>query len=106
MKEVNHPRIGLCQVLIEAEIPTKNQTKYYALIRAKADAYRDEKKLRTEFVTGNMTHHYILWGNTPEFNKMGITQCLTNRLRACTGTSSIRRFFEIIQTADHIEFKQ
>ena len=101
MKIVHHPKIGFCQVLIEAEISTKTQTKYYTLIRSKNSAYQYSAPAKR-----NTTHHYILWGNTPEFSKMGITQCLTDSLRACTGSSPMRKFFEIIQTADQIEFKQ
>ena len=115
-KEV-HPRIGECNVLIEAEMNFKSGTKHFALISSlNAPKYAKTRWGRFENTKPECfehkkiwgkkptVHHYILWGNSPEFTEMGITQCLTDSLRANKGSVPMNKFFEIIRSSENMKF--
>lgn len=106
MKQANHPRIGVCEILVEAEIDTKTGKKNFTLIRAKRNHQPTKRNGSGSYQNSTSDHHYILWGNTPDFDLMGVTQCMTKSLRASKGIGPIRRFFEIIKTAEYVKFKK
>jgi hypothetical protein len=114
-----HPRIGQCNIIIEAEMNFKSGKKFFALI----SSYNAPKYAKTSWgrfenvkpecyehkkVWGKKStlHHYILWGNSADFSQMGITQCLTDGLRANKGSVPINKFFEIIHSSENMTFKK
>jgi hypothetical protein len=107
-----HPKIGQCNVIIEAEMNFKSGTKHFALIssyqKPKYDKYGKFETFEFKRVWGKkpVLHHYVLWGNSSDFNQMGITQCLTDKLNACKGGVPLKRFFEIIRSSENMTFKK
>jgi len=108
-----HPRIGECNVIIEAEMNFKSGTKHFALISSyqtpKYDKYGDFERFERKpipYGKKRTLHHYVLWGNVDDFNQMGITQCLTEKLNACKGGVPMKRFFEIIRSSENMTFKK
>ena len=113
-----HPRIGECNVIIEAEMNFKSGTKHFALVSSlNAPQYNKDRWSRSHFGTKPekfdhkkvwgkkpTVHHYILWGNSPEFTEMGITQCLTDGLRANKGSVPMNKFFELIRSSENMTF--
>lgn len=112
-QKIHHPKIGQATLLIQAEMNYPSGTKHFALISSYAKPKYDEYDRKVErfeikpiFGKKLTLHHYILWGNSPDFNQMGITQCLTDKLNACKGGVPMKRFFEIIKAAEHVNFEK
>lgn len=115
-----HPRIGQCNVIIEAEMNFKSGKKFFALISSyNAPKYNKDKwhwnyggnrpecfEHKKIWGKKSTLHHYILWGNSADFSQMGITQCLTEGLRANKGSVPINKFFEIIRSSENMTFKK
>jgi hypothetical protein len=106
-----HPKIGNCKVLIEAEIGNK----YFTLVQSYMTPRYDRmhgtqligfKHSHSRTGTKLKSQYYVLWGNTPDFATMGITQLLTDKLNAVTGKTVVKRFFEIINASETISFKK
>lgn len=105
-----HPKIGNCKVLIEAEVGNK----YFTLVQSYTKPRYD--RMDTRLIEFKYSHsrtgtklksqYYVLWGNTPDFATMGITQLLTDKLNAVTGKTVVKRFFEIINASENISFKK
>lgn len=108
-KKLEHPKIGDCKVLIEAEVAGK----YFTLIQSHMAPRYDKmsrnpvgfKYSHSRTSTKLKSQYYVLWGNTPDFATMGITQLLTDKLNAVTGKTVVKRFFEIINASETISFK-
>jgi hypothetical protein len=107
--KVTHPKIGSCKVLIEAEVANK----YFTLIESynvpKYDSYHQTKPYDFGFPFSSKSRklkrqYYVLWGNTPDFATMGITQLLTDKLNTVTDKTIVRRFFEIINASENMTF--
>lgn len=115
-KFINHPKIGKVEVMIEAEMNYKSGTKHFALIKTKAKPVYSKSNSRyihqvlegfeVKNVFGKKTpdQHYVLWGNTSDFECMGITQLLTPGLRPVRGSRPVNIFFEMIRNAEFMEF--
>lgn len=115
-KIINHPKIGKVEVIIENETNYESGTKFFALIKTKAKPiYKEDhvtryrpiiEKFAVKKIYGRETpdQHYVLWGNTPDFSDMGITHLLTPGLRPVRGSRPINMFFEIIRSAEFMQF--
>jgi hypothetical protein len=109
-KKAEHPKIGDCKILIEAEIAGK----YFTLIQSHMAPRYDKmsrnpvgfKYSHSRTSTKLRSHYYVLWGNTPDFATMGITQLLTDKLNPISERTIVKRFFEIINAADTLTFKK
>ena len=109
-KIVEHPRIGNCKVLVEAEVAEKHFTLVESLKSPCFDYMVSERPISWRRATtksglSSKKQYYVLWGKTTEFDKMGITQLLTDKLNAVTGKTVVKRFFEIINASETISFK-
>ena len=69
-----------------------NQDKHYDF----GFPFKYSRKLKRQY--------YVLWGNTPDFATMGITQLLTDKLNTVTDKTIVRRFFEIINASENMTF--
>lgn len=107
--KTEHPKIGSCKVLIEAEVAGK----FFTLIQSHVGPTYDRMDSRkVTFFTYSWSkprdkpksHYYVLWGNTPDFATMGITQLLTDKLNAVAPSTIVKRFFEIINASENITF--
>jgi hypothetical protein len=111
-QKIYHPRIRQATLLIQAEMYYPSGTKHFALVssymKPKYTKYGDFETFELKKVWGKkpVLHHYILWGNTNDFNTMGITQCLTEKLNACKGGVPMKRFMEIIKAAEYVNFSK
>lgn len=113
---INHPKIGNVEVMIEAEMNYKSGTKHFALIKTKAKPVYSKRwsgyghqileSFEVKNVFGKKTpdQHYVLWGNTPDFECMGITHLLTPGLRPVRGSRPVNIFFEMIRNSEFMEF--
>jgi hypothetical protein len=107
---VKHPKIGKVEVLIESEMNYESGTKFFALIRTKSKPVYSKRysgygyQILEDFKPQTVYQHYILWGNTPEFECMGITHLLTPGLRPVRGSRPVNLFFEMIRNAEFMEF--
>ena len=112
MNKINHPKIGKCNLIIEAEINYENGTKFFALIQSKAKPTYTKSwpevfdGFKTKPIWGKKpaVHHYVIWGNTPEFDKMGITHLVTDKGNVVRGGTPIKRFFEVIRSTEFMTF--
>jgi hypothetical protein len=110
-KIIEHPRIGNCKVLVEAEVADKHFVLVESLKSPHWDYMIGEKPVNWRRATtrtglSSKRQYYVLWGNTPDFATMGITQLLTDKLNAVTGKTVVKRFFEIINASETISFKK
>ena len=111
-KKIYHPKIGNSTLIIEAEINYENGTKFFALIQSLSKpAYTKSwpevfDGFKTKPIWGKKpaVHHYVLWGNSPEFDKMGITHLVTDKGNVVRGGTPIKRFFEVIRSAEFMTF--
>ncbi len=111
-----HPKIGNCKVLIESEVNFENGTKFFALIQSKARPKWAERysnygyqilegfHVPIRYGTKSLDHHYVLWGNSPDFTKMGITHLVTPSGRPVRGSKPISTFFEMIRSSEFMTF--
>ena len=108
--KITHPKIGECELLIEAEIQYPQGLKYFALVSSKRKPFYDRKEKKLVFTHTNISgkkakiQHYVLWGNSPEFELMGITQLLTPGYAPVRGGKPVRWFFDCIKAAKFVDF--
>ena len=107
--KTTHPKIGNCKVLIGAEVAGKHFTLIESYNVPKYDSYNRTKPYDFGFPFSSKSRklkrqYYVLWGNTPDFATMGITQLLTDKLNTVTDKTIVRRFFEIINASENIIF--
>lgn len=112
-KKMYHSKIKNCTLIIEAEVNQENGTKFFALVKSKTKpqwsnswppsfegyeekAYRSDRKRLDEF--------YILWGNTPDLENMGITHLQTPTGKPVRESKSHKLFFEIIKSSEFMTF--
>ena len=123
-KEIIHPRIGLCHLVIEVEIERKNRqypvTHHFALVKSKnmpmygRPKYSWEVKEMRFGIPNHMQgrgslkdHYYILWGNSSDPLNMGILEVLTDSGNQVSTIQSIHnKFFDVIKKTEHINFKK
>lgn len=106
--KIEHPKIGSCKVLIEAEVAGK----FFTLIESHMTPRYDKmsrnpvgfKYSHSRTGLKLRTHYYVLWGNTPDFATMGITQLLTDKLNTVGERTVVKRFFEIINASENMTF--
>ena len=111
-KAIYHPKIGNSTLIIEAEIYHKGGSKFFALVQSTAKPTYT-KSWPPQFVEFKSTpvrgkksklHHYILWGNSPEFEQMGITHLITDKGNAVRGGKPMKAFFEHIRSSEFMTF--
>ena len=106
--KIEHPKIGSCKVLIEAEVAGK----FFTLIESRLEPRYDKMSrnpigFKYSYSRTGLklrTHYYVLWGNTPDFATMGITQLLTDKLNTVGERTVVKRFFEIINASENMTF--
>jgi hypothetical protein len=109
-KKIYHPKIGNSTLLIESEINYESGTKFFALIQSVAKPTYVKNSWPPVFDGFNrknystQVHHYVLWGNSPEFDKMGITHLITDKGNVVRGGTPIKRFFEMIRSSEFMTF--
>ena len=111
-KKIYHPKIGNSTLIIEAEIDYKNGTKFFALIQSLSKPTYTKSwpvvfdGFKTKPIWGKKpaVHHYVLWGNSPEFENMGITHLLTDKGNPIKGGTPMKKFFEVIRSAEFMTF--
>lgn len=107
---IDHPKIGKCELLFEAEMYYPQGNKFFALLSSKRRPHMDWRTRELTFTHTNISgkknkiHHYILWGNSPDFELMGITHLVTPGYRPVRGSKPMRWFFECIRAAEFVEF--
>lgn len=111
MKTFNHKRLGPCKVLIEAESQT-SPSRFFALIetknKPKRDRYEEIKFTRmNSFIRELSSQYYLLWGNSPELNSMGITHLVTPiQGVSVTPGKAMEIFMSAVQNTDSVKFEQ
>ena len=115
-KNMEHPKIGKFELLIEAEVDHENGKKFFALIKTKARpkysekysgyGYRILEKFHVPIIWGRkvLDHHYVLWGNTPNYTEMGITHLTTPAGNPVRGGKPMKSFFELIKSSEFMTF--
>lgn len=124
MKDILHPRIGQCTIVIEAEIERERNRSsvmhYFALVKSKnMPTYSRPKRswgapeLRFEtgkrsWKTGKLKdHYYVLWGNSNDYLNMGILEVLTDSGKQVSTIQSIHnKFFDVIKKTENMTFKK
>ena len=124
-KEIVHPRIGLCHLVIEVEIERERYRgtikHHFALIKSKnmpiygRPKYGWEVKEMRFGIPNHMQgrsgslkdHYYILWGNSSDPLNMGILEVLTDSGNQVSTIQSIHnKFFDVIKKTEHMNFKK
>ena len=126
MQDILHPRIGICTIVIEAEIEReryRNTIKqYFALVKSKnMPIYtRPKRSWETSEMkfgippnkkfkwSGSLKdHYYVLWGNSNDFLNMGILEVLTDSGNQVSTVQSVHnKFFDVIKKSEHMMFKK
>lgn len=108
--QIEHPKIGKCELLLEAEMYFPQGNKYFALVSSKRKPTYDYKtkthgfEYKPIFGKKDKIQHYVLWGNSPEFELMGITQLLTPGYNPVRGSKPVKWFFDCIKSAKFVNF--
>ena len=125
-KEMLHPRLGQCELVIEAEIERERNrstvTHHFALVKSKNMPIRSRPRCTWETPvlrfglppskkfqrTGSLKdHYYVLWGNSTDLLNMGILEVLTDSGNQVSSIQSIyNKFFDVIKKSEHMNFKK
>jgi len=110
-----HKSIGPCKILIEGESST-DPKRYFALIESINKPVRQKSwETSSPIYYSRMLnlgrklnpHYYLLWGNTPNLDSMGITHLVTSvRGSQVTHGKAMEIFMEAVTKTDQIKFEQ
>lgn len=105
-----HSKIGHCVHVIDAEINYENGTKYFTLVKSYHTPKYDKNDrfvgfhLPIRYGSKLQYRHYVLWGNTPNYDDMGITLLTTPTGKPVRGGKPMKIFFEFIRSAKNMQF--
>jgi hypothetical protein len=112
-KQIYHSKIKNCTLIIEAEINYENGTKHFALIKSKTKpkwsnswppSFQGIEEKSWAYRRKRLDEFYILWGNTPDLENMGITHLQTPTGKPVKESKSHKMFFEIIKNSEFMTF--
>ncbi len=112
-KQIYHTKIKNCTLIIESEVNHENGTKYFALVKSKTKPhwsnswpprFEEIKEKTITYGKKRLDEFYILWGNTPDLENMGITHLQTPTGKPVRESKSHKMFFEIIKSSEFMTF--
>lgn len=107
-KQLCHNKIGVCNIIIQAEFKRESGNQYFYLV---SSFFHPDKKsksfvFRPIWSKKSPTYYYILWGNKTDPNELGITPLLTDALKPTTLKKSMEIFMKMISAGEFVEFNQ
>jgi hypothetical protein len=111
MRTIKHHTLGEVEVIVEV----MHKEKHFFLVkrRVKKETTKhwfsrmtDTKEVPARSWEKSTEHHYCLWGNTNDPEKMGSTKILTKNGNKPRSTTINKYFFEMVNASEKITFKK